>query len=143
MATDRADLGALLHRLLAVVIEQETALLGVRGLQMWDYVVLTGLQEGAASTQAQLAAAVGRDKTRIIATLDRLQEAGLIDRQPDPRDRRNRVVSLTEDGRLVLSQCRAEVQVMEAELLAPLGPGQGEVFLEALGKAVAAAGATT
>lgn len=138
VATERDDLGALLHRLLAVVLDRETALLGARGLEMWDYVVLSGLRDGAAPTQAQLAAAVGRDRTRIITTLDRLQSAHLVDRRPDPADRRNRVVTLTDDGRALLAECRAEVRAMEDELLGPLGARRSSALLQALEDAVAA-----
>lgn len=46
-----------------------------------------------------LARAIGADKTRIIGTLDALQEAGLISREPDPDDRRVRLLEITEAGR--------------------------------------------
>ncbi|NAZ82269.1 winged helix DNA-binding protein [Kineococcus sp. R8] len=103
---------------------------------MWDYVVLSGLENGAAPTQNQLALEVGRDKTRLIATLDRLQERGLVDRQPARHDRRNRVVALTDVGRSVLAECRADVRVMEQELLAPLGRQRRADLLRALDQAV-------
>ncbi len=118
----RRDLGDLLGSLVRVVIERETPLLAERGLDMWDYVVLLRLVDGAAPTQAQLAAAVRRDKTRLIPILDRLEGRGLLDRTPDPADRRNRIVALTAEGQAVLAGCRAAVAAMEDELLAGLDP---------------------
>jgi DNA-binding MarR family transcriptional regulator len=118
----RRDLGDLLGSLVRVVIERETPLLAERGLDMWDYVVLARLVDGAAPTQAQLAAAVRRDKTRLIPILDRLEGRGLLDRTPDPADRRNRIVALTAEGQAVLADCRAAVAAMEDELLAGLDP---------------------
>lgn len=126
------DLGALLQDLLRVVVDEETPILAARGLQMWDYVVLVGLAEGAAPTQAQLATTVRRDKTRIIPILDRLQEGGLVDRTPDPADRRNRVVTLTPAGRERLAECRAAIAAMEDGLLARLEPAERTVLRGAL-----------
>ncbi len=118
----RRDLGDLLGSLVRVMMERETPLLAERGLDMWDYVVLLRLVDGAAPTQAQLAAAVRRDKTRLIPILDRLERRGLLDRTPDPADRRNRIVALTPEGQAVLADCRAAVAAMEDELLADLDP---------------------
>ena len=132
--SDREDLGALLHRLLRVVVERETALLARHEVEMWEYVVLTALRQGPAPTQNQLAAAIGRDKTRLIATLDGLQARRLVERSPDPRDRRNRVVSLTPTGRRLVEACRADIRRMEADLLGAVGPDEAEAFAGVLGR---------
>jgi DNA-binding MarR family transcriptional regulator len=129
---DRQDVGVLLHRLLVVVADREAPLLRARDLGMWDYVVLGGLEHGPAPTQAQLAAATGRDKTRLIATLDRLQARGLVDRQPDPADRRNRIVGLTGAGRALLVDCRRAIRAMEADLLAAVAPDDAATFIRCL-----------
>lgn len=128
----RRDLGDLLGSLVRVVIERETPLLAERGLDMWEYVVLARLADGAAPTQAQLAAAVRRDKTRLIPILDRLEGRGLLDRTPDPADRRNRIVALTDDGRAVLADCRAAIAAMEDELLGALRPEEAAALRHAL-----------
>lgn len=130
--TDRPDLGALLHELLQEVIRRELPLLQEESLDLWEYAVLSRLGTGAAATQAQLAAAVGRDATRIIPVLDRLQARDLVERTPDPRDRRNRVVSLTDGGRALLGACRAAVRAMEQDLLATVDPARAEVFRQVL-----------
>jgi DNA-binding MarR family transcriptional regulator len=113
-------------------MERETPLLAERGLDMWEYVVLLRLADGAAPTQAQLAAAVRRDKTRLIPILDRLESRGLLDRTPDPADRRNRIVALTASGQEVLSDCRAAVAAMEDELLGALAPEEAAALRRAL-----------
>lgn len=128
----RRDLGDLLGSLVRVVIERETPLLAERGLDMWEYVVLLRLADGAAPTQAQLAAAVRRDKTRLIPILDALEARGLLKRTPDPADRRNRIVALTADGRAVLTDTRAAVAAMEDELLAGLEPADAAALRRAL-----------
>jgi DNA-binding MarR family transcriptional regulator len=133
---DRPELGALLSRLLREVARREQPLLDQAGLPMWDYVILSALSDGDASTQAGLSAATGRDKTRLIDNLDRLEQRGLVTRTPDPADRRNRIVSLTADGRQVLRQCRAAIGAMEEELLAGLPPAERAAFERALVKLV-------
>ena len=129
---ERPELGYLLSRLMRVTIAREEPILERAGLRMWDYAVLSALTEQAAPTQAQLAAAAGRDKTRLIGNLDRLEELGFVTREPDPADRRNRVVSLTAEGRQVLDRCRAEILEMERELLHGIPAGDREVFERAL-----------
>lgn len=114
---ERPELGYLLSRLVREVAAREEPILARAGLRMWDYAVLGALTENAAPTQAQLAAATGRDKTRLIGNLDELARLGLITREPDPADRRNRVVSLTAAGRRVLERCRADIRELEDDLL--------------------------
>jgi DNA-binding MarR family transcriptional regulator len=136
MSMDRPELGALLSRLLREVARREQPLLDQAGLPMWDYVILSALEGGDASTQAELSAATGRDKTRLIDNLDRLEQRGLVTRTPDPADRRNRIVSLTADGRRVLRQSHAAIRAMEEELLAGLPPAERAAFERALVKLV-------
>ncbi len=129
---DREDLAVLLRRLLSVLVEREALLLTVHGVDMWEYVVLGGLERGAAQTQNQLARKVRRDKTRLIPILDRLQARGLVDRRPDLRDRRNRVVRLTSTGQELLARCRRDVRRMEADVLASLDPADAQTAVRAL-----------
>jgi DNA-binding MarR family transcriptional regulator len=129
---DRPELGALLSRLLQEVVRREQPLLDRAGLPMWDYVILNALSGGDASTQAELSAATGRDKTRLIDNLDRLEQRGLVTRTPDPGDRRNRIVSLTADGRQVVRECHTAISAMEEELLAGLPPAERAAFEHAL-----------
>lgn len=116
--SSRPDLGALLNQLLVVIRAREEPILAARGLSMWDYVILAALAATAAPTQARLAAITGRDKTRLIDNLDRLEQSDLLRRRPDPADRRNRIVELTADGRAILQSCRTAVRAMEHDLLA-------------------------
>ena len=128
----RDDLGALLHRLVRRVLAAETPLLAAQEIEMWDYAVLAALETGPAQTQARLAAAIGRDKTRLIPSLDRLATRGLVAREPDPDDRRNRIVALTSAGRVALRACRSAIRAMEDDLLAGIPEADRTVFLRTL-----------
>lgn len=132
VAHDRPDLGVLLHRLTTAVAQRELPLLRAHGLEMWDYVVLGALEHGSAPTQTQLAVSVGRDKTRLIQTLDRLEDLGLLHREPDPADRRNRVVTVTAAGSSILAACRKAIRAMESDLLANLTHSDRAAFVRDL-----------
>lgn len=127
----------MLHALTRTVVDAEVPVLRAHGVEMWDYVVLGRLERGAAPTQAQLAAAVGRDKTRLIPILDRLEVRGLVRRTPDPGDRRNRIVALTDAGRDLLAECRASVRALETTLLADVTPDERATLIDVLERLVA------
>lgn len=132
MDSEQRDLGDLLYRLSRAVLARETAVLAAFHVEMWDYAVLCQLKRGPAPTQSQLATSVGRDATRLIAILDRLETRGLARRDPDPRDRRNRIVTLTDPGRAVLAECRDAVRGMERNLLADIEPVDHRALLATL-----------
>lgn len=127
----RRDLAAMLHPLVRELIAAELPVLARHGITMWGYVVLTALDGSPARTQAALAQAIGADKTRIIATLDELQQAGLIARAPDPADRRARLLSITPAGRSVRAAAQAEIQANENRVLARLPPADRQAFVRA------------
>jgi DNA-binding MarR family transcriptional regulator len=111
------DLGALLARATRRLIAAERPLLGERGLTMWAYVALSHLAAAPAGSQLELATAMGYDKTRLIALLDELEGEGLITREPDPSDRRARVIALTAAGRKRHAAARRAIAAMEERVL--------------------------
>jgi DNA-binding MarR family transcriptional regulator len=127
---ERADLGAMVVRLGRRLIAMEQPILERHGVTMWAYVVLTALRDGPARAQAALAASIGADKTRLIPVLDDLQRRGLIEREPDPADRRARLLGLTEAGERVQRAVQAEIREEEAALLS--GIEDGDAFVRAL-----------
>jgi DNA-binding MarR family transcriptional regulator len=129
---ERQDLAAMLQPLVRALIEAELPVLAGHGITMWGYIVLNGLRDAPRrSTQVALAEKIGADKTRIIATLDDLQEAGLISREPDPADRRARLLSITAAGDRVRRAVQDEIQRKEERLLAELTAAERTAFLSA------------
>jgi DNA-binding MarR family transcriptional regulator len=130
---DRPDLAAMFHHLTRALLEAEELVLAANGLTMWAYSVLTALATGPTRTQAALATAIRADKTRIIAVLDDLQGRGLIERQPDPVDRRVRLLTITPAGRRAFTRTRAGIRAGEERVLALLPAADRRAFLRALG----------
>ncbi|WP_163505660.1 MarR family winged helix-turn-helix transcriptional regulator [Fodinicola acaciae] len=136
MTDARPDLAAMLAPLVRSLIAAEHPVLDRHGVSMWGYSVLTALDDrpddNPIRTQAALAEAIGADKTRIIAYLDELQDRGLISREPDPDDRRVRLLAITDAGRQLRRAVRADIQARENELLATLPAADRKGFLRAL-----------
>jgi DNA-binding MarR family transcriptional regulator len=128
----REDLGALFARVTRRLIESERPLLAAHGLTMWGYAALTHLARGPAETQLALAAAIGHDKTRLIGVLDALERDGLITREPDPGDRRAKLVRITPLGAERHAATVADIRVMEDELLTRLTAQERETLLAVL-----------
>lgn len=129
MRGQRFDLAASCTWLSRALVAAEEPILARHGVDMWEYVVLSALDDGPAPNQSTLASKVGRDKTRLIGHLDRLEVAGLVSRTADPADRRNQTVALTEMGKSLLQACRKDIRAMEAGLLAPLTPAEQSTFV--------------
>src|SRR5690349_13489063 len=99
---------------------------GVRG-----YLVLAVAGRGEPKSQLALAQHLGVDRTVMTYLLDDLEDAGLVERRPDPADRRARRVTLTAAGQARVTELRAGLRHVEDHLLAPLD-GDERLVLRAL-----------
>jgi DNA-binding MarR family transcriptional regulator len=94
------------------------------GLNLRDYTVLIAAEqaaiEGAPRTQLSLARAARLDKSTMVVSVDALEEEGLVERRPDPEDRRVRIVVTTDAGRELLARAEGVVLGVEDEVLAGL-----------------------
>jgi DNA-binding MarR family transcriptional regulator len=72
------------------------------------------------SSQLALAQHLGVDRTVMTYLLDDLEQAGLIERRPDPADRRVRQVFATPRGASLLADLDERLRVAESHLLSPL-----------------------
>ncbi len=122
----------MLHPLLRDLVAAELPILAAHDLSMWGYVVLNALDRSPVRTQTALAEAIGADKTRIIGTLDELQQSGYIERRPDPDDRRVRLLEITPAGRAVKNAVQSDIQRGEERWLAELTAEERRLFLRVL-----------
>ncbi|MEU0601029.1 MarR family winged helix-turn-helix transcriptional regulator [Streptomyces sp. NPDC006393] len=106
--------------------------LAAEGLKMWHHVVLSAVRDLAPVAQADLGRGVGLDPKDLVGVLNDLQAAGLVLREPDPRDRRKNAVSLTEEGARLLTCCEKAAREANDDLLAPLSPPERDRFMALL-----------
>ncbi|WP_061290903.1 MarR family winged helix-turn-helix transcriptional regulator [Herbidospora cretacea] len=79
-------------------------------------------------TQGALATRLAIDRTVLTYVIDDLEKAGLIERRPDPRDRRARRIVATETGRKVQAEGEKRMADAEASVLGGLPEDQREAF---------------
>jgi DNA-binding MarR family transcriptional regulator len=107
------------------------ALVGVPGGPR-GYQVLAALGRGEPGTQVALARHLGVDRTMMTYLLDDLEDAGLVERRPDPTDRRARRVTLTQHGQSRLGELACGLHEAEDGLLEALEPADRAVLRELL-----------
>lgn len=122
----------MLTQLARQTVAAEQPVLAAHGLSMWGYIVLSALDRSPIRTQSALAEGIGADKTRIIPTLDELQQDGYIERMPDPDDRRARLLAITESGRSIKNAAQVDIQRGEERWLGQLSANDRGVFLRVL-----------
>jgi DNA-binding MarR family transcriptional regulator len=92
------------------------------------YQILSAAAQGAVGSQLALAQHLGVDRTVMTYLLDDLEAARLIERRPDPADRRARRIVATQLGTELLATLDDRLRAAEAHLLAPLDPETRETF---------------
>ncbi|MEW2806074.1 MarR family transcriptional regulator [Streptomyces massasporeus] len=102
--------------------------LAAEDMRMWHHVVLSAVRDLEPVAQADLGRGVRLDPKDLVGVLNDLQAAGLVVREPDPKDRRKNAVSLTERGARLLKRCEKAARAANDELLAPLSAAEREQF---------------
>jgi DNA-binding MarR family transcriptional regulator len=92
------------------------------------YQALSAAAHGTVGSQLALAQHLGVDRTVMTYLLDDLEAAGLIERRPDPADRRARRIVATKQGTKLLAALNDRLQTAEARLLTPLDRNARESF---------------
>jgi DNA-binding MarR family transcriptional regulator len=102
------------------------------GLRSYHYRLLAGLEEGGPVSQADLARGTGVDRSDVVSVLGDLEQAGLVERAPDPANRRRNIVSLTSAGKRRLAMLDRIVTEVQERVLAPLSEPQRKQLLSLL-----------
>jgi len=101
------------------------------GLTASQFAVLSFLSAVGPTRISDLARAMGMDQTTMTRNIGLLQEGGWVGRST-AKDRRTRVVSMTDHGRKTHSEATVLWTALQSELTAALGPGRFERFLKDL-----------
>ncbi|MFD8201136.1 MarR family winged helix-turn-helix transcriptional regulator [Streptomyces sp. NPDC003470] len=106
------------------------AMLRALNLHPGQELLLMQLFDRDGQTQAELLERVGLDHSTVSKSLRRMQEAGLLTREPAAHDRRVMVVSLTDTGRALQEPIADMWRTLERISVRDLTPDQIETFTE-------------
>ncbi|MGW6897158.1 MarR family winged helix-turn-helix transcriptional regulator [Streptomyces sp. NBC_01718] len=134
-ARTEPDLSFLLDHTSHVLRTQMAAALAEIGLTARMHCVLVHALEEE-RTQIQLAEIGDMDKTTMVVTVDALEKAGLAERRPSSKDRRARIIAVTEKGAQVAEASQRIVDGVHERALDSLPQDEREVLLQAMKRLV-------
>jgi DNA-binding MarR family transcriptional regulator len=141
MAALTEDLGFLLSRASGLVVRATNAALADEGLRVRQYSVLALACDTAdGMTQRGLAQVLGLDPSQVVALVDELVTAGLVERRPDPADRRTRLVAATAAGHRKRDTAAVRVAEAAVDPLRMLAGEERDTLRRLLARVVADAG---
>ncbi len=126
------SLGFLIHdiaRLTRKKFDQRARALGLSRAQ-WQVLVHLSRHEGI--NQSGLAEILEIENITLARLIDRLEEAGWVERRADPRDRRARLLFMTEKVAPVMERMRRLAEETREEMLAGLSPAERERLIDFL-----------
>jgi DNA-binding MarR family transcriptional regulator len=94
------------------------------GLTQAEHGILACLQERGPLMQRDVAERLALDPGDLVTYLDKLEELEAINRTPDKKDRRRRVIVLTALGRELLTRADDALATATTRLLDPLDPAE-------------------
>lgn len=119
----------LAHR---AVHDELDARLRAHGASVWTWVLLREAANAGGASQRELAELMRIEPSTLVRHLDKLQEAGLVERRPDEHDRRVMRVVVTPSGRRRLAKLHDVVQDLDRELRGVLTSREADVLSRAL-----------
>ena len=115
------SIGFLLARAAARLGQAANQALAEEGLRVRSYTVLRlACENPAGISQKDVAEAMALDPSQLVALLDSLQVKDLVHRQPDPNDRRSKLLFATDEGIDVCKRAVAAVDRVNVEHLSHL-----------------------
>lgn len=109
-------------------------MLAEHGLTPHQFGMLMALGSLGAASQQQLSQAVGVDPRNAVPIIDALERRALLQRQPDPTDRRRHAIILTQAGRTKIEQLRQAGNELENRFLQSLTDAERAGLHAALSK---------
>lgn len=98
----------------------------------WHYAVLASLQEYGPASQAELSRRSGIYRSDMVGVLNELAERDLVERAPDPDDRRRNVITISSRGRRHLRRLDTVLDDLHDRLLTPLSRVERDQFVQLL-----------
>ncbi|RNL86969.1 MarR family winged helix-turn-helix transcriptional regulator [Halostreptopolyspora alba] len=115
-------------------LEYETAALEPLGIDVKQHAVLTVLADEGPMTQQELGQRLGIDRTTIVAVVDGLDRAELLERRRSPIDRRAYLLTLTPAGTHTQHDGQRRVDEAERALLGTLDETERPILSDLLAR---------
>lgn len=119
-------------RLLRTLADQRARTMGMTRAQ-WS--VLLRLERNEGLIQADLAEVLDIQPITLTRLIDRLCDNGLVERRPDPNDRRAKFLFLTPAARPLLDRITDEIEELSETVLAGVEPAAVDTMMSQLGLA--------
>jgi len=100
-----------------------------------QYAALLAIKVMPNSDQVQIANYISYDKVTIGGVVERLQRKGLISRDVNERDKRARILNITNEGIHMISQVDAVIEQIQQDILKMLDEEEQQTFMRLLRKA--------
>ncbi len=123
---------ARIRRVIDAELEATFAEYGLTSSDFEALVTLRRLDRAGGISQRRLMSELGLTSGTVSVRVDRLSDQGLVTRAPDPADRRNSMVRLTDAGRALFDRVAPAHLRTEHRLLAALDPEQREELVTLL-----------
>jgi DNA-binding MarR family transcriptional regulator len=120
------DASFLLARATAIALAHASRALAEHGLKVRSYAVLALVAGEFRPTQREVADVLRLDPSQVVALVDDLERAGLVERITDASDRRANLVVATEAGRSVAAAARASLRAVDARMYGGLDAQERE-----------------
>ena len=98
----------------------------------YDWFILSHLAVHEGVNQQTLGRICGRDRASITRIIDQLEDRGIVQRHPNPEDRRNKQVYLTPEGHTLKNQLSGLAEATLDEAYAGLSPDEMTIVITAL-----------
>ena len=125
-------IGRLLYLTHRTVHEELDRRLSQHGASLWNWVLLKEAAHAQGASQRELAQHMGIEPPTLVRQLDKLAQDGLVERRPDPDDRRVVRVVVTPAGLERLQELHAVVHELDVELRGILTKRDVEVLSRVL-----------
>jgi len=119
------------HQISVALFHDECAEYDITPLQ---YAVLSTLIENGARDQASISGLAALDRTTVAVVIQKLEDRNLVRREQSEKDKRSKIVNITERGRRLIAGVSEAVKNVQVRTVAPLEPEETVEFKRLLRK---------
>ncbi len=129
--------GHLIRRAQQIAVAEFAREMAVFDITPVQFALLNAMIETPGVDQITLANGVAFDAATSGSVIGRLEAKGWVEREPDPHDRRRKLLYVTAEGRRAVARMKVAVDRVQHNILAPLAVPDREVFMRLLAQLVA------